>query len=118
MHLAVTNRHMPVFVTVSPLGGVPTYDNEPVAMVTLRDPSASIPDSDRMLAKRFGLTPAERRIALLLAAGSSPRQIAETVGVSYNTVRNHLKKIYDKCGVRRQGELVACMHRLMPDQIE
>lgn len=107
MQVSIAKRNTPGIVTVVPLGLSDCGDGGPVAMVSLRDPEASITISDRMLTQRFGLTVAERRIALMLADGSSPRQIAEALAVTYNTVRNHMKKIYDKCDVRRQGELVA-----------
>lgn len=111
LQIDVAGRAM--LFTITPLGLVTSSGDDPVAMVTLRDRDLSGPPLNRLLDKRFGLTSAERRIALMLAAGSSPRQIAETRDISYNTVRNHLKKIYDKCGVRRQGELAACIHRLV-----
>jgi DNA-binding CsgD family transcriptional regulator len=58
------------------------------------------------LRKQFSLTPAEYRVALLLCDGHSPREIANTVGVTDNTVRSQIKSIFSKAGVKRQGELI------------
>ena len=51
------------------------------------------------------LTPREREIALLAAAGSSSREIAGTLVVSVRTVDNHLQSVYRKLGVTRRQDL-------------
>lgn len=112
MHLPVPGRSMPMIVAVSPLGEASQRDDEPTAILTIRDPAASIRPSDRVLSTSFGLTPAERRVAVTLAAGSSPRQIATDLSLSYNTVRNHLKQIYGKVDVSRQSDLVTKLLKL------
>ena len=65
-----------------------------------------------MLAKAFGLTPAEARLAAVMAEGSNPEGAAEVLGVSRTTVRNQLKAIFAKTGAHRQSELVALLARL------
>jgi DNA-binding CsgD family transcriptional regulator len=55
----------------------------------------------------LGLTRAEARIAAIIGSGTSPEAAAETLEVSVGTIRNHLKIIYLKLGISRQGELVA-----------
>jgi DNA-binding CsgD family transcriptional regulator len=51
------------------------------------------------------LTPREREIALLAAAGSSSRQIAGRLVISVRTVDNHLQNAYRKLGVSRREDL-------------
>jgi DNA-binding CsgD family transcriptional regulator len=51
------------------------------------------------------LTPREREFALLAAAGSSSRMIAERLVISVRTVDNHLQNVYRKLGVTRRNEL-------------
>lgn len=58
------------------------------------------------LQRAFGLTAAEARLALTLAAGDSLRTIAGRRGVSINTVRNQLSAVFDKTDCRRQQDLV------------
>jgi DNA-binding CsgD family transcriptional regulator len=41
-----------------------------------------------------------------LSEGARPAQVAERCGISINTVRTHLRNIFDKTGVRRQSELI------------
>jgi DNA-binding CsgD family transcriptional regulator len=51
------------------------------------------------------LTPREREIALLAAAGASSRQIAGRLVISVRTVDNHLRNAYSKLGVTRRQDL-------------
>lgn len=51
------------------------------------------------------LTPREREIAGLAAAGLSNRAIAERLVVSVRTVDNHLQHVFDKLGIRSRREL-------------
>jgi DNA-binding CsgD family transcriptional regulator len=65
-----------------------------------------------LLAGAFGLTPAEARLASIIAQGHSPERAAEELRISRATARNHLKAIFAKTATRRQGELVALLSRL------
>ena len=56
-------------------------------------------------AEAAGLTPREREVALLAAAGSSSREIAAALVVSVRTVDNHLQSAYRKLGVTRRQDL-------------
>ena len=63
----------------------------------------------------LGLTPAQAAIAVLLAEGRTPRQIAAATGRRYSTVRTHLKHIYARLGVSRQlgvAQLVLALSNL------
>lgn len=55
----------------------------------------------------FGLTPAEARLAAVLAEGGSLEDFSETRGITRNAARFLLKGVFAKTGVHRQGELVA-----------
>lgn len=52
-----------------------------------------------------GLTPRERQVAHLAAAGRTSRQIAEELVTSVRTVDNHLHRVYAKLGVEDRGRL-------------
>jgi DNA-binding CsgD family transcriptional regulator len=62
-----------------------------------------------VLAKVFGLTPSEARLASIMARGAAPEMAARELNVSRETVRNQLKSIFAKTGTHRQGELVALL---------
>jgi len=60
---------------------------------------------------RARLTPRESEIALLALKGLSSPEIAQVLGMSDKTVRQHLSRVYEKHGVSSRGELV---HILFP----
>lgn len=55
----------------------------------------------------WGLTSRESEVVALLSTGMSNRSIAESLFVSENTVRTHLKSIFKKVGVTSRSQLVA-----------
>ena len=55
----------------------------------------------------WGLTPAEREVALLLLKGHGHKQIAAASGRSERTVRQHAVTVYRKAGVGGRAELAA-----------
>jgi DNA-binding CsgD family transcriptional regulator len=55
----------------------------------------------------FDLTATEAKITSKISDGTTIDQIAETMKVSKETIRTHLKNIFSKTGVNRQSQLVA-----------
>ncbi|HPU56197.1 MAG TPA: response regulator transcription factor [Verrucomicrobiota bacterium] len=53
------------------------------------------------------LTAREEETLVLLSKGYSNKEIAERLGLSVETVRSHLKHIYEKMHVRSRAEAVA-----------
>lgn len=60
------------------------------------------------------LTPQERQVATLVAAGSSNREVSARLFVSVRTVESHLSRIYRKLGLRSRSELAAWFTREAP----
>ncbi|WP_322785129.1 helix-turn-helix transcriptional regulator [Streptomyces profundus] len=60
----------------------------------------------------FGLTPRERDVLGLVAAGRSNRQIAEELFISPKTASVHVSNILAKLEVTSRGEAAAVAHRL------
>ncbi len=54
----------------------------------------------------YGLTAAQTQLAELLARGHDLALAAEKLGVSINTLRTHLQRLFDKTGARTQSALV------------
>ena len=56
---------------------------------------------------RWGLTPAEREVALLVLKGKSHKAIAYETGRSERTIRQHAVIVYQKSGLSGRAELAA-----------
>ena len=54
----------------------------------------------------YELTRRERQISHLVSYGLSTGEIAARLGLSPHTVRDYLKRIFEKVGVSSRGELV------------
>lgn len=68
--------------------------------------------SEDTVREAFGLTAREASIALELASGLSRETIAQARGVSLATVRQQIKTILQKAGVRREAELIVAVRDL------
>jgi DNA-binding CsgD family transcriptional regulator/Tfp pilus assembly protein PilF len=54
-----------------------------------------------------GLTPAQQRVAELVASGKSNREIAGELFMSLRTVETHLTKVYRELGIKSRAQLAA-----------
>jgi DNA-binding CsgD family transcriptional regulator len=57
-----------------------------------------------------GLSPAERRVAELVAEGRTNREVAAELFLGERTVESHLSRVYTKLGVRSRTELARTLH--------
>ena len=78
-------------------------------LVLIIDPVERVLINAGLVEAVLGLTPSETEVAVLLAEGLTPRQIADTTGRVYSTVRTHLEHIYTKLGVSRQYDVARLM---------
>ncbi len=53
------------------------------------------------------LTPSETKVAALVAAGNTNREVADALFISVHTVEANLKRIYRKLGIRSRTELAS-----------
>ncbi len=93
-------------VTPTNGGRMDLFPRHVAALVLVVDPLNRAPIDPRLVAATLDLTPAESRVAVLLAEGNTIRSIADAVGRSENTVRWHIKRIFEKHRISRQMELV------------
>lgn len=54
----------------------------------------------------FGLSPSQQRLAELIISGRDVAKSATSLGISVNTARTHLQRMFDKTGVHSQPALV------------
>ena len=84
----------------------------PLAVLVLTDPAAPGGLAPGLVEQMLGLSPAEARLALLLAAGKTVKDFAAAEGVSWHTARTHLKNAMRKTACHRQLELVALLQSM------
>jgi DNA-binding CsgD family transcriptional regulator/PAS domain-containing protein len=103
----------PLSLAVAPLRAEagPVILSRPCVLVCVTDPDAGLSLSERRLTELFGLTQAERRLALALFEGATLQQAAAKLGISVNTAGVQLSRIFEKTGVNRQSTLVALLTR-------
>ena len=63
-------------------------------------------------------TPAEERVAALVADGKTNREVAAALFVSERTVEGHLSRIFGKFGIRHRGELARALAARQSQGIE
>lgn len=104
-----------IAVTVTRTTGEFRDSTGATAYVFLHDLQTQDPANEiDQLIHLFSLTPAEARVAQLIALGLSTHEAAERAGVTYETMRSTLKAVFAKCKVKRQSELVALIHKSSP----
>src|SRR5260370_25349628 len=59
------------------------------------------------------LTPREKQVAAYVAEGMRNAEIALSLGVTENTVRNYVMKVYEKLGVSNRVQLSRCCSALI-----
>lgn len=84
-----------------------------LVFLTTRPAGQDLP-TEADLANLFGLSLMQRRIALRLLEGQTPGEIAERLGITRNTMKTHLRRLFQKLGVFRQTELIRLLSRLKP----
>lgn len=95
-----------VLVAPFPRAGFEINPERPTAAVFVSDPARSGRTNDIVLRQLFGLTKTESKVATLLMEGKSLGDVSSELQISGNTARTHLKRILDKSGTHRQGELI------------
>jgi len=63
------------------------------------------------------LTKREHEIASKVAEGMKNREIADLLGVSENTVKNHLFRIFERLGISSRTELVLYLYGQRPNSV-
>ena len=57
------------------------------------------------------MTPREREVIALIAAGESNKEIASTLGVATHTVKSHVRNVMDKLALHSRLQIAAYAHK-------
>lgn len=104
-------RSLPVVVTPLLCRGESDCRPAAVAAVITKDVDQDASVLAPNLGTAFNLTPGESRLAGLIADGLGIQAAAEALGITRNTARTHMKRIYAKTGVHSHADLVRLLSR-------
>lgn len=82
------------------------------ALVLLVNPVADEPVDPTLVRDLLGLTLSEARVASLVGSGLAPRETAAKLGITEETARTALKRVFSKTGITKQTELVQLVTKL------
>jgi DNA-binding CsgD family transcriptional regulator len=103
---------------VLPLAGalahVPDRPCSAQAAVFLREIGDKPQLPGELLARHYGITPAEYRVLMSLIQGMSPLETADALGCSETTVRTHLQHLFAKTRTRGQSDLIRLAMSALP----
>ena len=75
----------------------------------------SAPPAERVVAAApLHITAREREVAILVAQGTSNREIAERLGISERTAEGHVEQVRNKLGFRSRAQIAAWVAETMP----
>jgi DNA-binding CsgD family transcriptional regulator len=108
-------EHPPLVLHVLPLRGVAAdvFSHSVALVVATPVVPADLPVSE-LLHGLFDLTPAESRLAGMLASGLALAEMSQRVPASIETLRSQLKSVMHKTGTRRQVDLVRLLLAARP----
>jgi DNA-binding CsgD family transcriptional regulator len=76
------------------------------AAMFIRKATLDLPSPPEAVASEFKLTPAEVRVLFAIVEIGGVPEVAPVLGVSDQTVKSHLHRIYEKTATKRQADLV------------
>lgn len=88
------------------------HQKEFIEWLTWQTNSQSQNDQKGGLLEDFSVSPREMEVLIYLSQGQSNKEIAQQMGISYQTVKNHLASLFRKLGVedRTQAVVFALQH--------
>ena len=103
-----------VLATIFPLdtggGGGQPFETA-VAAIFIQNPAETPSFPGEAFAKLYGLTAAELRVVLALKPNMTQHQVARVLGISVETVKTHMRHIFEKTDTARQADITALISR-------
>jgi DNA-binding CsgD family transcriptional regulator len=98
----------PLKLQVTPLATSSTArtGRRPAVAIFIADDTPAVQPDAKLLGALLDLSPAEARLTAALARGETIQQYAKAAGVSINTARTLIGRVFAKTGTSRQVELV------------
>lgn len=118
MSIPQTTESNPLTLLVTPLRGRDIGRlsdlgmRDAAVLIFLIDPANKHGLPETWVRDAYGLTPAEAKVALAAGSGVPIPEVARQLGISPNTVKTHLRKVFAKTATTRQAELARLMASL------
>jgi DNA-binding CsgD family transcriptional regulator len=96
---------------VAPQQALGAFGDRPLVLATLFAPQIDQDLDAFALGDVFGLTPAQSRIAVLLAEGLTAAEIGSRIGCKVSTVRTHVRQVLAKLGASRSADAVRLLRQ-------
>ncbi|MET1414116.1 hypothetical protein ABVF61_17720 [Roseibium sp. HPY-6] len=87
-------------------------NQEPWVLIRIAETSKLPEDIEAILQDRFDLSQSEAHLARHLTMTGSMNDTVEKLGITRNTAKTHLRRIFEKTGVHTQLQLAGLIHRL------
>jgi DNA-binding CsgD family transcriptional regulator/PAS domain-containing protein len=115
IHRRVARRPLAIYVLPITLSPHPAaqFLTHARAIVLAIDPEADTSLDPALVRDVLGLTLGEARVAALVGSGLAPREASEKLGITEETARTVLKRVFSKTGVSRQSELVSLLSKMV-----
>lgn len=91
---------------IRPARVMQAFGHRPLILTFVYDPGATRDFDPLIVREAFGLTPAEARVAVGIAQGSSADELATSHRVSLHTLRAQIQAVLRKMGADRQADIV------------
>ena len=104
----------PLAIEISPHPHISNPDSAYAVLVHIIDPEEKKSVDHAALASIFSLSKREAELAEHLGVGRSLEDAAERMGITHNTVRNHLHNVFLKTDTHNQIDLARLLAHLPP----
>jgi DNA-binding CsgD family transcriptional regulator len=112
MQVARPSCRRPLALVIAPTRSAASpFGRSHAVCVSFADPERTPEADGDLLARLYGLTAREAAVAALLLRGRSPREAADELAMTENTVRTHIRRVFGKAGVERLSDLVRLLMR-------
>jgi DNA-binding CsgD family transcriptional regulator len=98
-------------VKIEPIQALGAFGDRPLVMATLFAADRLTRLDPFALAEVFSLTPAQARVAVLIADGITADEIAARLGCAVPTVRTHIAHVMAKIGAKRMSDAVRLLRQ-------
>jgi DNA-binding CsgD family transcriptional regulator len=98
----------PYMVFVTPLNSttISVEQRKATVAIYITDPERRIVSAEEILKRLYRLTVSEAKLATLLVEGKNVEEASQTLDITTNTTRTHLKSIFHKTETRGQSDLI------------